>query len=102
MKKVKLLAVALIIVSLLLTSVGCVVKDSEGQTSNSNKAADTGNKDEKGNEVKQPRKLHVLGPDKSGKVVKFGDREKFPVWEEVQELLDQENLEIKYEIVPFE
>ena len=52
--------------------------------------------------AKQPVKLHLLGPTRTNKYVKFEDREKYPVWKEIQKLLDDAGLQMEYELVPNE
>lgn len=50
----------------------------------------------------QSAKLKLLGPTGSNKFIKFEDREKYPVWKEVDKLLTDANLQLDYELVPNE
>lgn len=104
-KKFKTLIVFCLIICLMFTSVACGKKDDEDVASDDNDKvveSDDKEKEAKDEDAEEgPRKLHLLGPDKGGDI-KFADRDKFPVWEEVQKLLDEANLDIEYEIVPAE
>lgn len=53
-------------------------------------------------EKKEPMKLKLLGPTNANKFVRFEDREKYPVWQELEKLIQAANLELEYEIVPRE
>ncbi|WP_195575309.1 extracellular solute-binding protein [Paenibacillus sp. 1001270B_150601_E10] len=66
--------------------------------SSDNKTAEGGNKDSASN----TSKLRLLGPSSSNKYIKFEDREKYPVWTEVDKLLDEAGLDLDYELVPNE
>lgn len=107
MKRFKGLVIILLVMILMFTQVACGKKDGDKDTTTDKDITDTKDKAEKedksDNESKDeaPRKLHLLGPDKTGDI-KFADREKYPVWEELQKLLDEANLDLEYEIVPFE
>ncbi|MEF3305255.1 extracellular solute-binding protein [Paenibacillus sp. GYB003] len=50
----------------------------------------------------EPMKLRMLGPSGANKYIKFEDREKYPVWKEVQKMLNEANLQLDYELVPNE
>lgn len=109
MKRFKRLIVLFIVMSLMLTTVACGNKD-EDATTNKDGAQTEENKEDKSDKDKddkdkegggESRKLHLLGHDKTGDI-KFADREEFPVWQEVEKLLDAADLELEYEIVPFE
>lgn len=50
----------------------------------------------------QSAKLRLLGPTRSNKYIKFEDREKYPVWKEVDKLLTDAHLQLDYEMVPNE
>ena len=88
MKKLKSLIVLLIVMSLMFTTVACGNKE-QGQDATSDKTDQTQeeqtDKDEKEDQSGESRKLHLLGPDRGGDI-KFADREKYPVWEELQKL----------------
>lgn len=47
-------------------------------------------------------KLRLLGPAGSNKYIKFEDREKYPVWKEVDKMLTDAGLQLDYELVPAE
>lgn len=66
--------------------------------SSDNKTAEGGNTDSASN----TSKLRLLGPSSSNKYIKFEDREKYPVWTEVDKLLDKAGLDLDYELVPNE
>lgn len=104
MKKLKSLIVLLIVMSLMFTTVACGNKE-QGQDATSDKTDQTQeeqtDKDEKEDQSGESRKLHLLGPDRGGDI-KFADREKYPVWEELQKLIDAQNLDLEYEVVPAE
>ncbi|WP_129723842.1 extracellular solute-binding protein [Xylanivirga thermophila] len=105
MKRSKTLIIFLLVFSLMLTSVACGKKSGE-DTSNSSSKVEDNKKDDDTKKVEDDKKeekakLHLLGPDKGGDI-KFADREKYPVWKEVQKLLDAANLDLEYEIVPAE
>ncbi|SDS03765.1 carbohydrate ABC transporter substrate-binding protein, CUT1 family [Paenibacillaceae bacterium GAS479] len=51
---------------------------------------------------KEGSKLRLLGPTKGNKVIKFEDREQYPVWKELDKLFDTAGLELEYERVPTE
>ncbi|MDF2659322.1 MAG: transporter substrate-binding protein [Paenibacillus sp.] len=55
-----------------------------------------------GANANEPVKLRMLGPSGSNKYIRFEDREKYPVWKEVQKMLDEANLQPEYELVPNE
>ena len=115
MKKWKGLIICFVVMSLLLTMAGCGKNDdSEGtasdqkgketetaQNENEGNKTDVQNKENEKNQSGEPMKLHLLGPDRTG-TIKFADREKYPVWQELQKLIDSQNLELEYEIVPAE
>ncbi|GMX63746.1 hypothetical protein Elgi_32330 [Paenibacillus elgii] len=52
--------------------------------------------------TQQPSKLKLLGPTGSNKYIKFDDREKYPVWKEVDKLIVGAGLQLDYELVPNE
>lgn len=110
MKKFKSLIVLLLVMSLMLTAIACGNNDKDKDVTSDDKGKQTEegtDKDKDTDENKsedksgETRKLHILGHDKTGDI-KFADREKFPVWQEVEKLLEAAGLEIEYEIVPFE
>lgn len=47
-------------------------------------------------------KLRLLGPASANKYIKFDDREKYPVWKEIDKMLDEAGLNLDYELVPNE
>jgi ABC-type glycerol-3-phosphate transport system substrate-binding protein len=55
-----------------------------------------------GANANEPVKLNMLGPSGSNKYIRFDDREKYPVWKEVQKMLNEANLQPVYELVPNE
>ncbi|MCJ8010255.1 extracellular solute-binding protein [Paenibacillus sp. KQZ6P-2] len=50
----------------------------------------------------QTAKLRLLGPMTSNKYIKFDERDKYPVWKEVDKLLTDAGLQLDYEMVPSE
>lgn len=67
---------------------------------NDDKKADSG--DGASQSANEPAKLRLLGPAGTNKYIKFEDREKYPVWQEVQKMLDAARLQPEYELVPNE
>lgn len=53
-------------------------------------------------EEKTVSKLKLLGPTGSNKYIKFEEREKYPVWTEVDKMIQEAGLELEYELVPNE
>ncbi|MBE9916092.1 extracellular solute-binding protein [Paenibacillus donghaensis] len=51
---------------------------------------------------KQASKLKLLGPQGSNKYIKFDDRDKYPVWKEVDKMFTDAGLDLEYEMVPAE
>ncbi|WP_068782162.1 extracellular solute-binding protein [Paenibacillus sp. GM2] len=51
---------------------------------------------------KNVSKLKLLGPTGSNKYIKFEDRDKYPVWTEVDKMIQEAGLELEYELVPNE
>lgn len=51
---------------------------------------------------KQTSKLKLLGPQGSNKYIKFDDRDKYPVWKEVDKMFTDAGLDLEYEMVPAE
>jgi len=83
----------------LITSVTACNSGSSNGSGADGKKGEAGGKTETG----QPSgKLRLLGPAGSNKYIKFEDREKYPVWKEVDKLLDEAGLELDYEMVPSE
>lgn len=89
-KTIAILLASLLVISSILT--GC------GGT----KKTDGGDKDASKKETTEKMKLHVFGPAKTSKYIKFDERDKYPVWKEVQKMIDEANLDIEYELVPAE
>ncbi|WP_409344929.1 extracellular solute-binding protein [Paenibacillus sp. MBLB4367] len=50
--------------------------------------------------AKQASKLKLLGPANANKFIKFEDRDKYPVWKEIDKLLGGAGLQLDYELVP--
>ncbi|NMM53228.1 extracellular solute-binding protein [Paenibacillus aquistagni] len=68
-------------------------------------ACSSGSKENAGegsNTTEASSKLRLLGPSSSNKHIRFDDREKYPVWNEVDKLLDNAGLDLEYELVPSE
>lgn len=47
-------------------------------------------------------KLKLLGPQGSNKYIRFDDRDKYPVWKEVDKMFTDAGLQLDYELVPAE
>lgn len=52
--------------------------------------------------AKDKAKLSLLGPAGTNKYIKFDDRENYPVWKQIQSMLDEAGLQPEYELVPSE
>ncbi|MEC0253886.1 extracellular solute-binding protein [Paenibacillus lautus] len=63
-----------------------------------------GNKEEAGGSASgtTASKLKLLGPTGSNKYIKFEDRDKYPVWKEMENMIQDANLDLEYELVPNE
>ncbi|EGG36858.1 extracellular solute-binding protein [Paenibacillus sp. HGF5] len=63
-----------------------------------------GNKEEAGGSGSgtTASKLKLLGPTGSNKYIKFEDRDKYPVWKEIEKMIQDANLDLEYELVPNE
>lgn len=99
MRKWKKPFMSAIMAVVLITSVTACNSGSSNRSGADGKKGEAGGKTETG----QPSgKLRLLGPAGSNKYIKFEDREKYPVWKEVDKLLDEAGLELDYEMVPSE
>ena len=103
LKKASLVVIATLLVFSL--ALGCSSEGSTlgGSTETPKSTSDVQESQKPGEE--EPMKLRLLGrsnPGSSAKYVKFEDREKYPVWHELQKLIDAYNLDLEYEIVPTE
>ncbi|GGE02100.1 extracellular solute-binding protein [Paenibacillus nasutitermitis] len=54
------------------------------------------------NDGQQLSKLRLLGPANTSRFIKFDDREKYPVWTELDKMLTHAGLDPDYELVPNE
>jgi putative aldouronate transport system substrate-binding protein len=91
LKRKKSFILALLLASIIASSLaGCNSKKSTSSGGDNNQVAD------------KPSKLHALGRGRTNKFIKFDEREQYPVWKEVQKLLNEAKVELEYEIVPFE
>ena len=95
----KSITVALIFVFLILSLIGC-------GTSTPQKKGDDGTDTEtlkiSTDNTEKPMKLKLLGPTNANRYIKFEEREEYPVWQELEKLIEKYNLELEYEIVPRE
>lgn len=91
----------LVTMLLLSTVIGCgsTVKEGGDTSQSGTVTSSTGTESVK---VEAPVKLKLLGPSRTNSFLKFEDREKYPVWQELQKMIKEANLELEYEIVPFE
>ncbi|MGM1046284.1 MAG: extracellular solute-binding protein [Bacillota bacterium] len=74
-------------------------------SSNNNNASNSSQKEENGNtssSEQQLTKLRMLGPASTNKYIKFDERDKYPVWKEIDTLLNNAGLQLDYEMVPSE
>ncbi|NMA84045.1 MAG: extracellular solute-binding protein [Epulopiscium sp.] len=76
---------------------GCANKKEVNTTGNNGSA-----KSKKEQEVQGKRKLKILAPNTLNQHIKFEDRENYPVWPKVKKLFDDANVELDYELIPFE
>lgn len=83
--------------------VGCASKDSNNLDNKTvNNDVDQGNDATGDSGEKKTHKLKLLGPEGGNQYIKFAEREEYPVWQELQKLLDDAGLELEYELVPNE
>ena len=89
------LAVAMMATMMASSLVGCTGKTtSSGDT--------TEGKTDGGTTTPKVHTLKLLGQEGGNQFIKFEDREQYPVWQELQKLLDAANLKLEYELVPRE
>lgn len=55
-----------------------------------------------GSSETQTGKLRLLGPDFGNRYIKFNERDKYPVWTEIDKLIKEAGLDPSYELVPNE
>ncbi|MGZ9585236.1 extracellular solute-binding protein [Paenibacillus marinisediminis] len=85
---------------LLIGSITACSSSNEGQSN-----TDSTKKGESSNNVSSDQKfstLRMLGPTNGNKYIKFDDREQYPVWKEIDTLLNNAGLKLDYEWVPAE
>ena len=62
-------------------------------------AARNGTEKTAGSDTPKTHKLKLLGQQGNNQFLKFAEREEYPVWQEVQKLLDGAGLQLDYELV---
>ena len=95
----KSITVTLIYVFLILSLLGCRTATLQEQGDNK---ADTETSEINTGNTGKPMKLKLLGPTNANRYIKFEEREEYPVWKELEKLIEKYNLELEYEIVPRE
>ena len=88
MKSMKKLLAFVLAAALALSMTAC------GGKAASSSAATSGSA-----EGDKPMHLKILVPNNSNKFIKFDDREEYPVWQELEKLFAEKNLDVEFEVV---
>ncbi|EPY14339.1 MULTISPECIES: extracellular solute-binding protein [Paenibacillus] len=97
MKQWKRTMISVLTAILVIGSITACSTSSNNANSGDNKKEEAG-----GSASTEVKKLKLLGPQGSNKYIKFDEREKYPVWKEVDKMLTDAGLQLDYEMVPGE